>query len=107
MKKVIILLAAIAMVGAFTATAIADVKLYGSARMWTYTIEHSKDVEQCGFAGAGGTHDGHELPFFHVERDSTQNVASSGSRLVELLEIMQLDHVPSPKAGSGLPVYSR
>jgi len=36
MKKLIVILAAIAMVGAFTATAMADVELYGSARFRTY-----------------------------------------------------------------------
>jgi hypothetical protein len=36
MKKLIVILAVIAMVGAFTATAIADVSLYGSARFRTY-----------------------------------------------------------------------
>ena len=36
MKKFIVILAAIAMVGAFTATAMADVSLYGSARFRTY-----------------------------------------------------------------------
>ncbi len=36
MKKLIVILAAIAMVGAFTATAMADVSLYGSARFRTY-----------------------------------------------------------------------
>jgi len=36
MKKLIVILAAIAMVGAFTATAMADVDLYGSARFRTY-----------------------------------------------------------------------
>jgi len=36
MKKLIIILAVIAMVGAFTATAMADVSLYGSARFRTY-----------------------------------------------------------------------
>jgi hypothetical protein len=36
MKKLIVILAVIAMVGAFTATALADVSLYGSARFRTY-----------------------------------------------------------------------
>jgi hypothetical protein len=36
MKKLIVILAVIAMVGAFTATAMADVSLYGSARFRTY-----------------------------------------------------------------------
>jgi hypothetical protein len=36
MKKLIVILAAIAMVGSFTATAMADVDLYGSARFRTY-----------------------------------------------------------------------
>ena len=35
MRKLIVILAAIAMVGAFTATAMADVSLYGSARFRT------------------------------------------------------------------------
>jgi len=54
MKKFIVLLAVIAMVGAFTATAIADVSLYGSARFRTYyadvdsgdpTVSSDKDLE--------------------------------------------------------------
>ena len=36
MKKLIVILAVVAMVGAFTATAMADVDLYGSARFRTY-----------------------------------------------------------------------
>ncbi len=44
MKKLIVILAAIAMVGAFTATAMADVSLYGSARMWTYRISTDKEA---------------------------------------------------------------
>jgi hypothetical protein len=43
MKKLIIMLAAIAMVGAFTASAMAEVSLYGSARVWTYRV-HTDDV---------------------------------------------------------------
>jgi hypothetical protein len=52
MKKLIVLLAVIAMVGAFTATAIADVSLYGSARFRTYY----KDVDN-GVAGADSDKD--------------------------------------------------
>ena len=47
MKKLIVILAVIAMVGAFTATAMADVSLYGSARFRTYYA----DVDN-GVAGA-------------------------------------------------------
>jgi hypothetical protein len=47
MKKLIVILAAIAMVGAFTATAMADVDLYGSARFRSYYA----DVDN-GVAGA-------------------------------------------------------
>jgi len=47
MKKLIVILAVIAMVGAFTATAMADVDLYGSARFRTYYA----DVDN-GVAGA-------------------------------------------------------
>ena len=36
MKKLIVILAVITMVGALTATAMADVELYGSARFRTY-----------------------------------------------------------------------
>jgi hypothetical protein len=49
MKKLIILLAAFAMVGAFVATAMADVQLYGSARMRTYYIDKSKEVSFTGY----------------------------------------------------------
>jgi len=54
MKKLIVILAVIAMVGAFTATAMADVELYGSARFRTYyadvdngdpTTSSDKDLE--------------------------------------------------------------
>ena len=48
MKKLIILLAVIAMVGAFTATAIADVSLYGSARFRTYWSDTSKEATKAG-----------------------------------------------------------
>jgi len=47
MKKLIVILAVIAMVGVFTATAMADVSLYGSARFRTYYA----DVDN-GVAGA-------------------------------------------------------
>jgi hypothetical protein len=35
---------ALAMVGMFTASALAEVNLYGSARMWTYTVTTSNDA---------------------------------------------------------------
>ena len=43
MKKLIIMLAALAMVAAFTASAMADVSLYGSARFNTYSVYTDKD----------------------------------------------------------------
>jgi hypothetical protein len=43
MRKFIVILAAIAMVGAFVATAVADVSVYGSARFRTYSIDRSKE----------------------------------------------------------------
>jgi hypothetical protein len=52
MKKLIVILAVIAMVGAFTATAMADVELYGSARFRTYYA----DVDS-GVAGADSDKD--------------------------------------------------
>lgn len=51
MKKLIIILAAIAMVGAFTATAMADVSLYGSARFNTFIV----DVDEEASGGAFDT----------------------------------------------------
>lgn len=48
MKKLIIMLAAIAMVCAFTASAMADVSLYGSARMWTYRVDKTKEASGFG-----------------------------------------------------------
>jgi hypothetical protein len=44
MKKLIVILAAIAMVGAFTATAMADVDLYGSARFRSYYADVDNGV---------------------------------------------------------------
>jgi hypothetical protein len=44
MKKLIVILAVIAMVGAFTATAMADVSLYGSARFRTYYADVDNGV---------------------------------------------------------------
>ena len=44
MKKLIVILAVIAMVGAFTATAMADVSLYGSARFRTYYTDVDNGV---------------------------------------------------------------
>ncbi|MDH3576006.1 MAG: porin [Desulfobacteraceae bacterium] len=44
MKKLIVILAVIAMVGAFTATAMADVDLYGSARFRTYYADVDSGV---------------------------------------------------------------
>jgi hypothetical protein len=44
MKKLIVILAAIAMVGAFAATAMADVDLYGSARFRTYYADVDNGV---------------------------------------------------------------
>ena len=52
MKKLIVILAVIAMVGAFTASAMADVELYGSARFRTYYA----DVDS-GVAGADSDKD--------------------------------------------------
>lgn len=51
MKKLIIMLAAIAMVGAFTVTsAMADASLYGSARFNTYSVHNDKDWSSTGFS---------------------------------------------------------
>jgi hypothetical protein len=43
MKKLIIIFAALAMVAAFTASAMADVSLYGSARFNTYNVHQDKE----------------------------------------------------------------
>jgi len=43
MKKLIIMLAALAMVAGFTASAMADVSLYGSARFNTYSVDTDKE----------------------------------------------------------------
>ncbi len=50
MKKFIIFVAAIAMVGAFVATAMADVDLYGSARFRTYYSDSSKEATGSGYS---------------------------------------------------------
>jgi len=49
MKKLIIILAAIAMVGSFTATAMAEVELYGSARFRTYWVDKAEEFSQTGY----------------------------------------------------------
>ena len=48
MKKLIVILAVIAMVGGFTASALAEVELYGSARMWTYWVNQDEEVTGTG-----------------------------------------------------------
>ena len=50
MKKIIIMLAAIAMVGAFTASAMAEVSLYGSARLWTYRVHQDEQASKTGYS---------------------------------------------------------
>jgi hypothetical protein len=50
MKKLIIMLAAIAMVGAFTASAMAEVSVYGSARMWTYRVHQDEQAATGAFS---------------------------------------------------------
>jgi hypothetical protein len=49
MKKFIIFVAAVAMVGSFVATAMADVSLYGSARFRTYYTDTSKEATSTGY----------------------------------------------------------
>jgi len=49
MKKLIIMLAALAMVAAFTASAMADVSLYGSARFNTYSVDTDKEFSGLNF----------------------------------------------------------
>jgi hypothetical protein len=49
MKKFIIMLAAVAMVGAFVATAMAEVSLYGSARFNTYSVKTDKEFNGTAF----------------------------------------------------------
>ncbi len=49
MKKFLIMFAAVAMVAAFTASAMADVSLYGSARFNTYSIKTDKEWTGTGF----------------------------------------------------------
>lgn len=44
MKKLIVIIAAIALVGTCVAPAMADVDLYGSARMWTYWVDKDENV---------------------------------------------------------------
>jgi hypothetical protein len=61
MKKLIIILAAVAMVGAFTATAMAEVDLYGSARFRTY-------YQQVDDGTGGDTDDDLEWRIGHLSR---------------------------------------
>jgi len=49
MKKFIVLFAVLAMVFAFTPAAMADVSLYGSARMWTYSVDSDSNWAGGGF----------------------------------------------------------
>jgi hypothetical protein len=49
MKKLFIMLAAVAMVAAFTASAMADVSLYGSARFNTYSVKTDKEFNGTSF----------------------------------------------------------
>ena len=49
MKKFIVLFAVLAMVFAFTPAAMADVSLYGSARMWTYSVDSDSNWSATGF----------------------------------------------------------
>jgi hypothetical protein len=55
MKKLFIIMIALAMVGMFTASALAEVNLYGSARMWTYTTTTSKDALPAAYNGKDDT----------------------------------------------------
>jgi hypothetical protein len=49
MKKLIIIIAAIALVGTCVVPAMADVSLYGSARMWTYWVDQSEEASSTGY----------------------------------------------------------
>jgi hypothetical protein len=49
MKKLIIMFAALAMVAGFTASAMADVSLYGSARFNTYSVDTDKEFNSSNF----------------------------------------------------------
>jgi hypothetical protein len=49
MKKFIIFIAAVAMVFSFVPTAMADVDLYGSARMWTYWVDKDEEASSTGY----------------------------------------------------------
>lgn len=50
MKKLIVLIAAVAMVAAFAMPAAADVSLYGSARFNTYSVDRSSEVTGTAFS---------------------------------------------------------
>jgi len=49
MKKLIIIIAAIALVGTCVVPAMADVSLYGSARMWTYWVDKDEGASSTGY----------------------------------------------------------
>jgi hypothetical protein len=57
------------------------------------TIEHSKDREQRGFAGARGPHDRHEFPCLDVQRNPAQHECLPAGCGIGLVYVPQGDHV--------------
>ncbi len=55
MKKLFVCMIALAMVGMFTAQALAEVDLYGSARMWTYSDKKTPSESAPGVKGVDDT----------------------------------------------------
>src|SRR5579871_3792774 len=59
-------------------------------------VVHADQVQQSGFAGAGGSHDGDELAFLDVDIHSTQDKGLGGAVLEVLFDIAKRNHTESP-----------
>ena len=56
-------------------------------------IVHADQMQQRGFARAGGSHDGDELAFLDIDVDAAQHEGLGGAVLEVFFDVTQLDHV--------------
>ena len=56
-------------------------------------VVHANQVQQRGFSGAGGAHDGHEFALLDVDIDSAKHERFGRSMFKILLNVAETDHM--------------
>ena len=69
-----------------------DLTIVEAIRSRRGSIEKPEDIEECGFAGAGGPHDGHVLARSHVLVDVDQSTNGLAADHECPADLLQTDH---------------